>query len=418
MNDMDVTNRLFLAKNRAVWKFMELEDGCFVVEDLANTNLIHYINERLRGGVAYRGTAQVVDDADAGAVTKTPYLSNLFYYPESMPLPRGWDYPRPEYRNENLTLFTGNMFFVGKTEHTQTTRWEIEGVELEYGDYIVLKNDKKICEITSSDIDVIDTIEKDHIIVDDITVKNKAVITQISASTEYAENIDVDVLSAKNVTLSNLTADNVVETYTKISNLTADNEFVNNLTGVNVSVETLDSKTAGISSLTITDGVASNLTVNNEFVGKLSSNILDVDTLNISSGTILSSHIDTLTGLTANISTLVNINADISNLTADTISVETFVGTTSRIKNLNVSSLTATEISVTRITADNLSVAPIAFKTEESNTVSILTGISETNGIVSVGAEPLTEKMVDHLCADLSTAYDKIHKKVWIDNRA
>ena len=300
MDDMDVTNGLFLAKNRAVWKFMELEERCFVVEDLANTNLIHYINERLRGGVAYKGIAQVVDDAET-AIGTTPSLSNLFHYPESM-IPRGWDYPRPEYRDENITLFTGSMFFVGKTEYTTTTRWEIEGVELEYGDYIVLKNDKKICEITSSDIDVIDTIEKDHIIVDDITVRNKAVITQISATSEYVENMDVGVLSGKTTTISNLTAASEV-----VTGLTATNETVTNLT--------------------------------------------------------------------------------------------------------------ATEISVTKITADNLSVAPIVFKTEESNTVSILTGISETNGIVSVGAEPLTEKMVDHLCADLSTAYDKIHKKVWIDNR-
>lgn len=172
LDGFDVTKKLYLVKNKSVLKFTEVQTNKFVIEDMYNTSLINYINERFRGGVNYRGVVQVVDFGEY----ETNNVSSLFYRsPDSQLVITGeWKYPRPEYVNMNCQLFNGNLFYVKGTEHTETTKWVVEGVELEAGDYIIVNKDKKIFEITSADIDVIDAIEKDHIVVDRLTVREFA----------------------------------------------------------------------------------------------------------------------------------------------------------------------------------------------------------------------------------------------------
>jgi len=120
-NGIDVTRKFGFFGKRALYRFVETnteDDGkTFAIEDMYNQNLVSYINERLHGGVNYRGVVQVIDHEVEGGWWKTPHLSNLFYYPVKPA--DDWNYPRPEYEgHEELPLLNGNMFYVGKTENT------------------------------------------------------------------------------------------------------------------------------------------------------------------------------------------------------------------------------------------------------------------------------------------------------------
>ena len=105
----------------------------------------------------------------------------------------------PELFNENgfQKLFRGNMFLVKKADEEVDTRWTIDGVELEHGDYIIFNKDfKNWHDVVSDDIDVVDTIEKDKIIVDFLEVLSSAYINSLSVGDVSANSIDVGSLSA------------------------------------------------------------------------------------------------------------------------------------------------------------------------------------------------------------------------------
>lgn len=220
MDGNDVTDKLFVVGNRARLRFTEVDVNKFVVEDMENATIINHIDERLRGGVNYRGVVQVVDDTDE-PTRKTEHLSNLFYYP-STDVPAGWEYPREEYKNPTAQLVNGSLFFVGKTPSTRTTRWTVDGVELEVGDYIIINKDGvRIQNVRPEDIDVIDTVEKDKIVVDNIEVLDTA-----SMKDAVAESLSADMLSAKNEVAQSLSAGSADVSSLSVKDATVQHETV------------------------------------------------------------------------------------------------------------------------------------------------------------------------------------------------
>ena len=143
---------------------------------MENVNLIEYINQRFRGGVKYMGTVFVNKTTEQGRTGTLPELFN---------------------ENGFQKLFRGNMFLVKKADEEVNTRWTIDGVELEHGDYIIFNKDfKNWQEVVSDDIDVVDAIEKDKIIVDFMEVLSSAYINSLSVCDVSANLIDVGSLSA------------------------------------------------------------------------------------------------------------------------------------------------------------------------------------------------------------------------------
>jgi len=139
----------------------------------------------------------------------TNRISNLFYPPVDDPRwdaeKFGWRQPDSKYRLDTV-LSNGFMYYVRNALSTETTRWTVEGIELEVGDYIIIHNRHEttlsddvdgvcISDITSADIDVIDSIEGDKIIVKNLAVTDTAVIANEMVDSAEFGQISVDLSS-------------------------------------------------------------------------------------------------------------------------------------------------------------------------------------------------------------------------------
>lgn len=312
MDGEDVSDKLFVVGSKARLRFTEVDVNQFVVEDMENATLLNRIDERIRGGVNYRGVVQVVDDTDEPA-RKTEHLSNLFYYP-STDVPMGWEYPREEYKDPTAQLVNGSLFFVGKTPSTRTTRWTIEGVELEVGDYVIVNKDGvRIQNVRPEDIDVIDTVEKDRIVVDNIDVQEEAtardaVVENLSADWLSVRNEVVNILSAGSADVSSLSAKDATVIHETVMSadfvgtvhlcaLADANEIfagrlsaaalsVNSETVVETDIVKADIMSANVSVLNAADGSVEFLSVRDGFADSLCAVTLSVDDADLVSANI------------------------------------------------------------------------------------------------------------------------------------
>ena len=249
LNQKDITNDFVVGGEKAIFKFTEFKRGEFCVEDLTNADIIAYINERLRGGVNYGGKVLVVDGT--GETYQTAHLSNLFYLPPDG-IPAGWNYPKPEYADFTTLISHGNMFYVGRTELTQTGSWTIDGTNLQLGDYVIVNKDVRICDVTSADLDVIDAMDRDAIVVDKITVNDiaeinsmvatSATINDITNQNAKIHNLDVTVAdisdgNALNLSAGSITADVENILRSEISSLNVSSEYALSVVTENLSVD-------------------------------------------------------------------------------------------------------------------------------------------------------------------------------------
>ena len=218
---------------------------------------IEDLKTQVKGGLVYKGLLKIDDFAQEGDHS----ISGLFMY-------SGW--------NDEDRLSTGYMCMASAPNHKEN-KYSFGGVELEHGDWLIVKENCFVSSVTSVDVDVFDAQDYDNFkLSDDNVVKGNNAFngeTTFNGNVKFNDSIDIDAqlsLSQKVDFLDDVNVKGQLST----SSFVANDANIKNLS-INLDAVTYENGLCSLQDLS--NDIYGHLSIHSSGIDEINDRLLSVD---------------------------------------------------------------------------------------------------------------------------------------------